>query len=150
MSLLLLAAMIAAPPPGTCDDKPVLMVVTGQTHDRVRMQAYGKAIADSELYQKLGGYYINAPVPVATFEGDPPKGFTTLIVRFPCLANAQAFWQSKVYQQEIKPLRLYPSAGDYLVAVYPEVPPRADMSEKVGGNAYKVQFGNEGIEQIAP
>jgi hypothetical protein len=59
------------------------MVVAGPTRDRERMQAYAKAIADSQLYQKLGGYYVNAPVPLATFEGAPAKGHATLFVRFP-------------------------------------------------------------------
>jgi uncharacterized protein (DUF1330 family) len=148
MSLLLLAAAAAAPAPEVCDNKPVYMIVSGITHDRARMQAYAQAIADSKLYQKLGGYYINSPLPVAAFEGEPPKGFATLIVRFPCLANAKAFWNSKIYQEKIKPLRLNPSAGDYSVRVYPEIPARADMAGKVGDNGYKAEFGSIGIEQV--
>ncbi|HEV7233246.1 MAG TPA: DUF1330 domain-containing protein [Sphingorhabdus sp.] len=148
MSLLLLATAAAATPAvEACDNKPVYMVVAGPTHDRARMQAYAKAIADSQLYQKLGGYYVNAPVPLATFEGEPPKGHATLIVRFPCLANAKAFWYSKVYQETIKPLRLNPSAGDYLVTVYPEIQVRADMVGKVGANGYKTSFGAN-VEQV--
>jgi hypothetical protein len=61
-------------------------------------------------------------------------------VRFPCLANAQAFWNSKDYQERIKPLRLNPSAGDYLVTVYPEAPVSADLAGKVGDNAYRATF----------
>lgn len=150
MSLLLFAAAVTAPAVEACDNKPVYMVVAGPTHDRKRMQAYAKAIADSALYQKLGGYYVNAPVSLATFEGEPPKGYATLVVRFPCLANAKAFWNSKVYQETIKPLRLNPSAGDYLVTVYPEIPPRSDMAGKVGDSSYKAVFDKSGIEQIAP
>lgn len=150
MSVLLIAAVLAAPVAGPCDNKPVYMVVAGPTHDRARMGAYAKAIAESELYQKLGGYYINAPVPLATFEGEAPKGYATLIVRFPCLANAKAFWYSKTYQEKIKPLRLRPSAGDYVVTVYPEMPVRSDMAAKVGDNGYKAEFSNNGIEQVAP
>jgi uncharacterized protein (DUF1330 family) len=146
MSLVLFAAA-AASAPMACDNKPVLMVVAGPTHDRARMIAYGKAIADSKLYEKLGGYYVNAPAALATFEGDAPKGYATLIVRFPCMANARAFWHSAEYQNKIKPLRLNPSAGDYLVTVYPEVPVRADMKDKVGASDYKARFSAEGIEQ---
>ena len=131
-----------------CDSKPVLMVVYGPTHDRDRMIAYGKAIADSGLYNKLGGYYINAPRPLATFEGTLPPTTSLLIVRFPCLANARAFWFSKDYQQNIKPLRLNPSAGDYVVAVYPEIPVRADIADKVGDNAYHPLFDATAVEQI--
>ena len=150
MSLLLLAAVtVATPSVDRCDNKPVYMVVAGPTHDRARMQAYAKAIADSQLYQKLGGYYVNAPVPLATFEGAPAKGHATLIVRFPCLANAKAFWYSKVYQEKIKPLRLNPSAGDYLVTVYPEIPLRSDLAGKVGDNSYQVTFNADGIEQVS-
>ena len=135
--------------PQTCDGKPVYMVVSGPTHDRARMQAYAKAIADSGLYQKLGGYYVNHPRPVATFEGTLPQGHSTLIVRFPCLANARAFWYSKEYQERIKPLRLDPSAGDYTVSVYEEAPLRADMKGKVGDSGFLVQFSADGIEQVA-
>lgn len=129
-------------------DAPVVMVIAGPTHDRARMAAYGKAIADSKLYEKLGGYYINIPRPLATFEGAPPPGYTVLMVRFPCLANAQAFWNSKEYQEKIKPLRLSPSAGDYTVTVYPEAPLRVDLVGKVGDNGYTASFDPSGIEQV--
>lgn len=148
-ALLTLAAAGAAAPE-ICDNQPVLMVVAGPTHDRARMLAYGKAIADSRLYQKLGGYYVNLPRPLATFEGEPPTGYTTLIVRFPCLANARAFWNSREYQEKIKPLRLNPSAGDYVVTVYPEAPVREDMVGKVGDASYRATFDAAGIPQKEP
>lgn len=144
---LLVATAAAAPAAAQPCDKPVMMVVAGPTHDRGRMIAYAKAIADSGLYQKLGGYYLNIPAPLATFEGSPPKGYTTLIVRFPCLANARAFWNSVEYQTKIKPLRLNPSAGDYIVTVYPEAPLRADMAGKVGENAYRIPFDASDLAQ---
>jgi uncharacterized protein (DUF1330 family) len=114
------------------------------------MRAYAEAIAKSGLYQQLGGYYVNVPRPVAVFEGDAPKNLTTLVVRFPCLANARAFWNSRVYQEQIKPMRLNPSAGDYVVTVYPEAPVRADVAGKVGNPAYLARFDAAGIEQAGP
>lgn len=141
------AATPALPPAEPCDGRPVLMVVAGPTYDRARMQAYGKAIADSKLYERLGGYYLNAPVILDTFEGAPPAGYTTIIVRFPCLANARAFWHSEEYQNKIKPLRLGPAAGDYIVTVYPEVPVRADLKDKVGDSAYRARFPADGVAQ---
>lgn len=147
MTALLVAAAAAATPAPACN-APVIMVVAGPTKDRARMLAYGKAIADSKLYEKLGGYYINVPRAVATFEGSPPQGYTTLMVRFPCLANAEAFWNSRTYQEDILPLRQGPSAGDYVVSVYPEAPLRADMVGKVGDNAYRAEFPAEGIPQV--
>jgi uncharacterized protein (DUF1330 family) len=151
--LLLIAATISssapAPTPEACNNDPVYMVVAGPTHDRARMQAYAKAIADSGLYQKLGGYYVNSPRALATFEGEPPPGYTTLIVRFPCLANAKAFWYSREYQERIRPLRLGPSAGDYIVTVYPEIPQREDMEGKLGKNGYLEKFPADGIEQVS-
>lgn len=153
MTVALMLALLAAEPvaaaPEACD-KPVYMVVAGPTHDRARMQAYAKAIFDSGLYQRLGGYYVNAPVPLAMFEGALPKGHATLIVRFPCLANARAFWFSRDYQETIKPLRLNPSAGDYSVAVYAEIPLRSDMTGKVGEADYRVRFDSSGIAQVVP
>lgn len=128
-------------------DKPVYMVVAGETHDRTRMQGYAKAIAESKLYEKLGGYYINAPRQIASFEGEISPKYAMLIVRFPCLANAKAFWNSQEYQDKIKPLRLNPPAGDYTVTVYPEIPLREDMRGKVGDNSYKSEFGAGTIPQ---
>jgi len=156
MQLLALAALTGAAPAAAtapieaCDAKPVYMVVAGPTHDRARMMAYARAIADSGLYARLGGYYVNAPRPVAVFEGTPPPTWSTLIVRFPCLAHARAFWNSKTYQQAIKPLRLDPSAGDYTVTVYPEAGLPAHMTGKVEGGGYVAPFTAEGIEQLAP
>jgi len=129
--------------------KPVYMVVAGKTHDRARMQAYAKAIAESKLYEKLGGYYVNAPFANATLEGDVPESHVTLIVRFPCLSNAKAFWYSREYQEDIKPIRTTPPiAGDYIVTVYPEVPLRSDLSGKVGDNGYSAKFDAAAVEQV--
>ncbi len=138
------AAPVSAAPVEKCDNKPVLMVVYGPMHDRDRMIAYGKAIADSGLYKKLGGYYLNSSRSAAVFEGSPTS---MIIVRFPCLANARAFWNSKDYQEKIKPMRLNPSAGDFTVAVYPEIPLREDMQGKVGDAVYLVPFDASAIEQ---
>jgi uncharacterized protein (DUF1330 family) len=126
------------------------MVVSGPTHDGARMRAYGEAIAKSGLYQKLGAYYLNAPRPVATLEGETPKNHTLLMVRFPCLANAKAFWYSRDYQEKIKPMRLNPSAGEYSVTVYSEAPLRADLAGKVTPPLYLQPFDAAGIEQVAP
>jgi len=148
-AIALLAA--ATPASGGLDnpvcDKPVYMVVAGETHDRARMQDYAKAIAQSKLYEKLGGYYVNAPLPVASFEGEISPKYATLIVRFPCLANAKAFWNSQEYQDNIKPRRLNPPAGNYSVTVYPEIPLREDMLGEVGDNSYKSEFDAGTIPQ---
>lgn len=147
-ALLLVAAPAAFPPPRACDDKPVLMVVNGPTHDGARLRAYAQKIAESGIYDRLGAYYLNAPRPIATFEGEPPKNLTTLVVRFPCLANAEAFWYSKLYQEMIKPMRLNPSAGDYVVTVYPEVPLRPGMAGAVGSSGYTRQFDGSKEERV--
>lgn len=148
--MLLAAALLVTVTSEPCEGPPVLMVVAGPTHDAARMRAYAEAIAKSGLYQQLGGYYLNVPRSIAVFEGEPAKSHTTLIVRFPCLANAKAFWNSRVYQETIKPLRLGPSAGDYLVTVYPEAPLRADMRGKVAAPTYLQRFNANGIEQARP
>lgn len=149
LALQPLPASAAPPPPQSTCDQPVVMVVTGVTHDRERMLAYARAIADSKLYERLGGYYLNVPRSLARLEGDAPPGHTTLLVRFPCLANAQAFWNSRTYQEEILPLRLNPSAGDYVVDVYPEAPLREELVGDVGDNAYRVDFSADGIAQVS-
>lgn len=149
IALLLAAAPPAIDPTRQCDNKPVLMVVNGPTHDSARLRAYAQKIAESGIYDRLGAYYLNAPRPIATFEGEPPKNLTTLIVRFPCLANAEAFWYSKLYQEMIKPMRLNPSAGDYVVTVYPEVPVRPGLAGAVGSNSYNRQFDGSGEARVS-
>lgn len=146
--ILALAAAQAAAAPEPCNGPPVLMVVSGPTHDSARMRAYAEAIRASGLYPQLGGYYLNVPRPVATFEGEPAANHTTLVVRFPCLANARAFWFSRAYQERIKPLRLDPSAGDYLVTVYPELPVAEYMQGRVAPAPYLAQFSAAGVEQV--
>lgn len=108
-----------------CDNKPVIMLVSGEIRDWARIRAYGAAIRDSGLYDRLGGYYLNVPRPLAVFEGTPPPMQSILMVRFPCLAHARTFWFSKEYQETLKPLRLDPNggsetAGEFVVTVYPE------------------------------
>lgn len=139
-------AEIAPPSHSTCD-APVYMVVEGRTLDRDRMIAYARAIAASEIYQKLGGYYITVPRPLAVFEGEVPPDYVNLTVRFPCIENARAFWYSRVYQEDILPLRQNPSAGDYTVTVYAEAPLRDDMVGKVDKGRFSADFSNHGVEQ---
>ena len=117
-------------------EKPVYMVVAGVTLDPKRMREYAVALAKSGLYPGLGGYYLNSPRPIAVFEGTPDNNFATLIVRFPCLENAEAFWNSRAYQETVVPLRVNPSAGDYTVTVYSEADLPEYMRGKVGERAY--------------
>ncbi|HSJ79223.1 MAG TPA: DUF1330 domain-containing protein [Erythrobacter sp.] len=138
-----------APPPSqsTCDG-PVYMVIEGRTLDRERMMAYGRAIAQSDLYQKLGGYYVTVPRPLEVFEGEVPPDYVNLTVRFPCIANARAFWNSRIYQETILPIRQNPSAGDYTVSIYAEAPLREDMVGRVGDNRFTADFSDPGIPQV--
>ncbi len=117
--------MAQAPPldPEICDNKPVIMLVAGEIKDWDRIRAYGQAIRESGLYDKLGGYYLNVPRSMATFEGKPGPNQSMLMVRFPCIAHARTFWYSREYQERLKKLRLDPSAGEFTVTVYPEAAP---------------------------
>jgi catechol 2,3-dioxygenase-like lactoylglutathione lyase family enzyme/uncharacterized protein (DUF1330 family) len=131
-----------------CDDKPVLMVVDGLTNDRSRMRAYTEALLSSGLYEALGGYYVNDPRALASFEGRSAPNHSTLIIRFPCLANARTFWYSRAYQEEIKPLRLNPLAGDFRVRIFAEVPPATYMRGKVEAGRYRERFASQAIEVL--
>lgn len=143
------APTVVAPPPQSTCDAPVYMVVEGRTRDRERMMRYGEAIAASRLYQELGGYYVTLPRPVEVFEGEVPPDYVNLTVRFPCIENARAFWNSRIYREDILPLRTLPeSAGDYTVAVFAEAPLREDMIGRVGDNRYLAEFPADGIAQV--
>lgn len=133
----------AAPMDDTCDE-PVLLVASGTLHDAARMQAYARAVAASGLYQELGGYELAGERPVDQLEGGAQ---IVTIVRFPCRANALAFWNSETYQTQLKALRFNPSAADLSVAIYPESPLRADMVGKVGDNSYSVSFNAAAVPQ---
>lgn len=148
IALMAQAAAASADQKAEACDKPVYMVVEGRTLDRERMLAYGKAIAESEVYQRLGGYYVNVPRPVAVFEGEVPPDYVNLTVRFPCLANARAFWNSKVYRETILPLRQNPPAGDYTVTVYAELPLRPDMVGRVEAGRYLADFSGASEPQV--
>lgn len=142
----LTAGRAAAPLDDTCDE-PVLLVVSGAVRDAARMQAYAKAVAASGLYQQLGGYELAAARPVDLLEGSAQ--LTTVVVRFPCRANALAFWHSQTYQGQLKALRLNPAAADLTVAIYPEAALRPDMVGKLGDNTYSASFDAAVVPQAS-
>jgi uncharacterized protein (DUF1330 family) len=115
-------APVAAPDPVKCDNRPVVMMVEGATKDAKRLAVYAAAIRASGLYQKLGGYYLVNPRPVAVFEGVSPPERSIIAVHFPCFAHARAFWNSKEYREKIVPLRSNPAAGDFIVTVHMVLP----------------------------
>ena len=121
----------------TCDsEKPVIMLVAGPTLDAGRMRDYAIALQQSDLYPNARGYYLNNPRPVRILEGEPDVNDVALMVRFPSECSAVNFWYDDFYQTEIKPMRLNPSAGDYVVTLYNEADLPAYMTGKVGDNAY--------------
>ena len=121
----------------TCDDnKPVIMLVAGRTLDAGRMRDYAIALQQSDLYPNARGYYLNNPRPVRILEGEPDANDVALMVRFPSECSAVNFWYDDFYQAEIKPMRLNPSAGDYVVTLYSEADLPPYMAGKVGDNAY--------------
>ena len=89
-----------------------------------------------DLYPNARGYYLNIPRPVRVLEGEPNANDVALMVRFPSECSAVNFWYDDFYQTEIKPMRLNPSAGDYVVTLYNEADLPPYMAGKVGDNAY--------------
>ena len=121
----------------TCDsEQPVIMLVAGRTLDAERMRDYGIALGSSDLYPNARGYYLNSPRPIRVLEGAPHADDVALMVRFPSECSAVSFCYDDFYQSEIKPMRLDPSAGDYVVTLYSEADLPAYMAGKIGDNAY--------------
>ena len=121
----------------TCDgETPVIMVVAGRTLDRAQMGKYAQALAQSGLYPKARGYYLNNPRPIRHLEGNPHADDVALMVRFPSECAALTFWNSDEYQNNVKPLRLNPRAGDYIVTLYSETALPSYMDGLVADNAY--------------
>lgn len=119
-----------------CSTESVIMVISGKTLDPARMGAYSQAIAKSGLYPKAKAYYMNVPSPVAVFEGDVVENYVTLMVRFPSLEAAKSLWNSDIYQNDIRPMRINPSAGDYTVAVYKETDLPNYMADQITGKSF--------------
>ncbi len=113
------------------------MVIYGEIGDRARLRAYAEALRASGLYPRLLGYYLIAPNPVAVFEGEIPAEASTLIVRFPCLAAARAFWFSRAYQEKVRPARRNPSAGRFTVTVFEEVPVPDYVQDRLEGGVFR-------------
>lgn len=159
LTLLLLGASppvpaptVVLPPPDpiVCDNRPVIMVVEGDITDAKRLAGYAEGIRNSGLYQKLGGYYLVNPRPVATFEGSVPPTRSILAVRFPCLAHARAFWNSRTYREKLIPLRTDPSAGDFTVTVHLELPLPDYMKGRVAPASFARNAGSmAGIDQVS-
>lgn len=106
---------------------PVRMLVYGNISDRDRLVAYARALAESGLYAKHGGYYEATTPQLDVFEGEPPAGRGVIIARFPCLAAAQSFWNSPEYT-EIRKLR--EGIAEFEVLVLPTVRYPADLPQQ--------------------
>ena len=140
-----LSASRAAAPPGDTCDEPVLLVASGPVRDPARMEAYATAVLASGLYQQLGGYHLNSPRPLDVLEGNPQS--IAVVLRFPCRANALAFWNSTAYQGQLKALRGNPPAADLAIAIYPEASLRPDMVGKVGDDSFSASFDAAAVPQ---
>ena len=140
----------AQPDPARCDNRPVVMIVEGDIKDAKRLANYAEGIRNSGLYQRLGGYYLVNPRPLATFEGSAPATRSILAVRFPCFAHARAFWNSRLYRETLVPLRSNPSAGDFTVTVHLELAPPPYMNGRVTTGEYRADtVSMTGIDQIS-
>jgi uncharacterized protein (DUF1330 family) len=101
--------------------QPVRMLVYGEIKDRKAFGAYVRAIAESGLYPKNGGYYEAMSPALDVFEGSPPPGRGVIIARFPCLEAARSFWHSEEYREIVK-LREGIAEFEVLVLPVPPVP----------------------------
>lgn len=101
-------------------DTPVRMLVFGTIEDRSAFGAYGRALMESGLYPRNGGYWTAVSPILEVFEGEPPPGRGVVISHFPCLEAARQFWFDEQYQQDIIPLRR--DISEFEVLVLPTVP----------------------------
>ena len=97
------------------EPKPAYLLVTARVTDGARMGAYAKALAESGLYARHGGYYQFIGKAAVALE-NWPEGTSIVCAHFPSRAAAEAFWADAQYQDEVKPLRA--GAGDFHVAIF--------------------------------
>jgi len=105
--------MTDAVPPAT--PKPAFLMITARVTDRAKMAAYSKALDDSGLLAAHGGDYQFTGQPANRVEGWP-DGVGAVLVRFPSRADAESFWFSAKYQDDLKPLRR--GAGTLQAAIF--------------------------------
>jgi hypothetical protein len=120
----LAAPRASAPVDDTCDE-PVLLVITEPAADF-------SAVANGGRLTQLGGYELASRKPLDVLAG-APSGQSAALFRFPCRANALAFWSAR-------PKGTSESPG-MTAAIYPQVPLRPDMVGKVGDDSYSAAFG---------
>ena len=101
------------------DEKAAYMLVIGQITDGQKMGAYQAALTASALYPKNNGGYQVRGRPIEMFEGEWPGNQAVVIAKFSSADDARNFWNSDVYQNEIKPLRA--GAGSFTVALFEAV-----------------------------
>jgi uncharacterized protein (DUF1330 family) len=85
--------------------KPVYMVGTLETTDPAKIKAYGEALFASRIVYKNGGSYVARAKPLETLEGQWPENRSIILATYPCADAARAFYNSEIYQRQIKPLR---------------------------------------------
>jgi len=115
----------SAPVDDTCDE-PVLLVITVPSTTPSKLGADG-------LLPQLGGYELAGSKPLDVLAG-APSGQSAAVLRFPCRANALAFWSGKSPDAAQVP--------GMTAAIYPQTPLRADMVGKVGDDSYSAIFGS--------
>jgi uncharacterized protein (DUF1330 family) len=103
--------------PSSCD-KPAYLVVIATITDPIKSRDYVTALKASGLYPALGGFYVTAGKSPQVLEGAMFDKSPIVVAKFPCVAAAQRFWYSDVYQQKILPLR--EGAGTFEVAIFEE------------------------------
>jgi len=99
--------------------KPAYMLVIGRIEDGQKMGQYQAALTASRLYPKNDGSYLVRGRPIDVFEGEWPGDQAVVIAKFASAEHARSFWDSDMYQNEIKPLRA--GAGNFTVALFEEV-----------------------------
>ncbi|MFM5894250.1 MAG: hypothetical protein ACKOQM_07445 [Novosphingobium sp.] len=118
----LAAARAAAPSDSLCDE-PALLVMSGSTDV---LATFRRSLASNQNFRQLGGYELNGAKASDALSGDAATA--QAILRFPCRANALAFWKGSGQQ------------GSVAAAIYPELPLREDLVGKVGDNSYAATF----------
>lgn len=84
---------------------PVYFLVLSDVKDAAKLAAYRQRLSETAIQYSYGAEDVLVGSPAEDLEGGWPQALNAKVTRWPCAAAFKAFYNSRQYQAEIKPMR---------------------------------------------